>query len=122
MNRGPVSNAASIAGRMAVTVSVAVGIAFSPLASAADDAAAKSLMKANDCTKCHAVDKTKKGPSLKKIAEKYKGKSDAQEKMLKSITTGPKVKLEDGTEEEHKIIDTKDQAALKNLIEFILAQ
>jgi cytochrome c len=32
------------------------------------------------------------------------------------------VKLEDGTEEEHKIIDTKDKAELKNLVEWILAQ
>jgi cytochrome c len=32
------------------------------------------------------------------------------------------VKLEDGTEEEHKIIDTKDPKELKNLIEWILSQ
>ena len=38
------------------------------------------------------------------------------------MTTGSKVKLEDGTEEEHKVIDTKDPAALKNLADWILAQ
>ena len=38
------------------------------------------------------------------------------------ITTGPKVKLEDGTEEEHKIIDSKDPKAIKNLIDWILSQ
>jgi cytochrome c len=123
MNRVTVFHTLSVAGRAALVMSAAVGIAFSPLASAAtDDAAAKSLMKSNDCTKCHAVDKTKKGPSLKKIAEKYKGKADGVDKVIKSMTTGPKVKLEDGTEEDHKIIDTKDQAALKNLANFILAQ
>jgi cytochrome c len=87
-----------------------------------DEDAAKALFKKNDCTKCHAPAKSKKGPSLKKIAEELKGKPDAEEKMLKHMTTGPKVKLEDGTEEEHKIIETKDKAELKNLIQWILAQ
>ena len=87
-----------------------------------DEDAAKALFKKNDCTKCHAPAITKKGPSLKKIAEELKGKPDAEEKMLKHMTTGPKVKLEDGTEEEHKIIDTKDKAELQNLIQWILAQ
>ena len=96
---------------------------FSATAGAAvDEDAAKALAKKNDCFKCHAVDKTKKGPSYKKIAEKFKGKADAEEKIIKNITTGPKVKLEDGTEEDHKIIDTKDKAEIKNLIEWILSR
>lgn len=86
---------------------------------AVDEAAAKALGKRNDCFKCHAIDKTKKGPSYQKIAAKYKGKADAEEKMMKNITTGPKVKLEDGSEEDHKIIDTKDPQELKNLIDWI---
>lgn len=97
-------------------------LSFSMLGSAGaavDEAAAKALGKRNDCFKCHAVDKTKKGPSYKKIAAKFKGKADAEEKMLKNITTGPKVKLEDGSEEDHKIIDTKDPKELKNLIDWI---
>jgi len=96
--------------------------ALAPAHAAVDADAAQSLAKKNDCFKCHAVDKTKKGPSLKKIAAKYKGKPDAQEKAIKNITTGPKVKLEDGTEEDHKIIDTKDQAQIKNLVDWILSQ
>jgi cytochrome c len=78
-------------------------------------------MKANDCTKCHAVDKTKKGPAFKKIAEKYKGKADGQSKIVTNLTTGPTVKI-DGNEEKHKIVDTKDQKELKNLADWILAQ
>ncbi len=89
------------------------------VSAAVDEEAAKALGKRNDCFKCHAVDKTKKGPSYKKIAAKFKGKADAEEKIMKNITTGPKVKLEDGTEEEHKIIDTKDPIELKNLIDWI---
>jgi cytochrome c len=88
---------------------------------AIDEDAAKALAKKNDCFKCHAVDKTKKGPSYKKVALKYKGKADAEAALIKNITTGPKVKLEDGTEENHKIIDTKDQAEIKNLVGWILS-
>lgn len=89
---------------------------------AADADAAQALMKANGCFKCHAVDKTKKGPALNKIAAKYKGKADGQEKLIKNFTTAPKVKLEDGTEEDHKVVDTKDPKELKNLADWILAQ
>ena len=31
------------------------------------------------------------------------------------MTVASKVKLTDGTEEDHKVIDTKDAAAIKNL-------
>lgn len=105
------------------SASAVLALAFlSPAHAAPDEEAAKALMKSNDCTKCHAVDKTKKGPALKKVAEKYKGKADAQSKVITSITTGPTVKLADGTEEKHKVIDTKDQKELKNLADWILAQ
>ena len=96
-------------------------LAMVPAQAAIDVDAAKALSKKNDCTKCHAPEKSKKGPSLKKIAEKYKGKADGQEKAIKNMTTGQKVKLEDGTEEDHKIIDTKDAAQLKNLADWILS-
>lgn len=103
-------------GAVALTV-----LTLAPAYAAVDADAAQALAKKNDCFKCHAVDKTKKGPSLKKISEKYRGKADGQEKAIKNMTTGPKVKLEDGTEEEHKVIDTKDMAQLKNLADWILS-
>lgn len=96
--------------------------AGAPMAQAADADAAQALAKKNDCMKCHSIDKEKKGPSFKKIAAKYKGKPDGEEKAIKNMTTGPKVKLDDGTEEEHKIINTKDPAALSNLAQWILSQ
>ncbi len=94
----------------------------SPAQAAVDADAAQALFKKNDCTKCHSVDKTKKGPALKKIAAKYKGKSEGQAKVIDNMTKGPKVKLDDGTEEDHKVIDTKDAAAQKNLADWILSQ
>jgi cytochrome c len=88
---------------------------------AIDVDAAKALHKKNDCGKCHAAEKEKKGPSLKKIADKYRGKPDGEEKAVKNMTSGAKVKLDDGTEEEHKIIKTTDPAELKNLAQWILS-
>ena len=107
------------------TISAAVLLALAgvaPAHAAPDADAAQAAMKKNDCTKCHSVDKSKKGPSWKKVAAKYKGKADGQEKVIKNMTTGAKVKMDDGTEEEHKVIDVKDQAALKNIADWILAQ
>jgi cytochrome c len=101
----------------------AVALALALPAYAADDEAVKKLLKRNDCFKCHAVDKTKKGPSYKKIAAKYKNKrAEGEQKMHENITTGPKVKLEDGTEEDHKIIDTKDPKQISDVIEWILSR
>lgn len=94
---------------------------LAPVHAAVDADAAQEQMKSNKCTKCHSADKDKTGPSLKKMAAKWKGKADAEEKMIKAMTTGPKVKLDDGTEEEHKVIKTKDAAALKNLAQWILS-
>ncbi len=108
--------------RIAVLASIVIAAWWSMPALAVDEDAAKALAKKNDCFKCHAVDKTKKGPAYKKIAAKYKGKeAEGETKIIQNITTGPKVKLEDGSEEDHKIIDTKDPAALKNLAQWILS-
>lgn len=103
---------------LAITASVLVSTAS---AADIDVDAAKKLAKRNDCFKCHAEDKTKKGPSYKKIAAKYKGKADAEATLVKQITTGPIVKLEDGTEEAHRILDTQDQKEMQNLIHWILS-
>ena len=95
---------------------------LAPAHAAVDEAAAKALAKKNDCFKCHAIDKSKKGPSYQKIAAKYKEKKLGEKEAIKQMTTGPKVKLEDGTEEEHKIIETKDPKELSNLAQWILSQ
>ena len=101
----------------------AFALAVSVPAWAAPDAdAAMKLSKDSGCTKCHAVDKTKKGPSFQKTAAKYKGKADAPAKLREMITSTPKVKFEDGTEEEHGAVKTKDDAQINNLVQWILAQ
>ncbi len=95
---------------------------FAPVHAAIDEEAAQALAKKNDCFKCHAIDKTKKGPSYKKIAAKYKEKKLTEKDAIKQMTTGPKVKLEDGTEEEHKNIETRDPKELSNLAQWILSR
>jgi cytochrome c len=96
---------------------------LSSTANAFDEAAAKAYAKQNDCFKCHAPDKTKKADSYKKISEKYKGKADAEEKLIKHLTTATKVKFKDDDgkeiEEEHKALDKADMAKIKNIIAWI---
>jgi cytochrome c len=101
-------------------LAAAAMFAFSMAASAAADADVMRAMKDNGCTKCHSVDKSKKGPSFKKIAADMKGKADAEAKLTTFLTTGPMVKMDDGTQDEHKAL--KDSAVVKKLVQFILAQ
>lgn len=96
-------------------------IGVTPVKAEVDVDSAKAIYKKEKCNKCHSPDKSKSGPSFKKIAEKYKGKPDGEEKVIKAVTTGPTVKLDDGTEEKHKIIKTEDPAQLKNLAQWILS-
>jgi cytochrome c len=106
----------------ALTASVLFAFgAVAPAQAAIDVDAAKALAKSNDCLKCHAADKDKKGPSMKKISAKYKGKPEGQEKAIKNMTEAYTVKLTDGTEEKHKVIDTKDPKELKNLADWYLS-
>lgn len=90
-------------------------------AHAVDEEAAQALAKKDKCTKCHSVDKKKDGPSFKETAAKYKGKADAEAKLLTHLTTSPKVKV-DGKEEEHANVKSAGDAELKNLIAYILSR
>jgi cytochrome c len=109
-------------------IAAAMGIAallVAPAAGAADESAAKELARANNCFKCHSVSKDKDGPAYQKVAEKYKGKPEAEEKLIHHITSGEKAKFPDGHEEDHKIVKTdppNDMAQIKNLIDWVLAQ
>ena len=100
---------------------LAAGLLAAPCARAADAEAAKTLAKQSNCFKCHAVEKKKEGPSYKEVAAKLKDKPDAREKLTFHITSGEKVKFEDGHEEEHAIVKTKDKAQIDNLVEWILS-
>jgi cytochrome c len=103
-------------------IATAIALVVSSSAFADIDAdAAKKLARKHDCFKCHAVDKDKDGPSYKKVAEKYRGKTDGEEKLIDRITSGKKAKFPDGHEDEHKIIGTQDMGEIKNLVSWILS-
>ena len=87
----------------------------------ADAAAAQALARQNNCFKCHAVDKKKEGPAWKDVAAKMKSDKDAEAKLTKHLTTGPKVKFEDGHTEDHPIIKSKTPEDTKNLVDWILS-
>jgi cytochrome c len=105
---------------VALTAAASLLFAF-PAMAQVDEDAAKLLFKQNECGKCHHPSQNKKGPSLKKTAKEYKGKANAEAEVMKHLTTPKKVKLDDGSEEDHKIVDSKDQKALNNLAKWILS-
>jgi cytochrome c len=86
-----------------------------------DVGAAEALAKKSGCMKCHSVTAKKDGPSFKATAEKYKGKPDAEAALFKHLSTNPTIKV-DGKEERHESPKTKNEAEIKNLVQFILSR
>jgi cytochrome c len=84
-----------------------------------DESAANTLARKSGCLKCHTADKKKDGPSMKEIAAKWKGKPDAEQKLITHITSSTKVKI-DGKEEEHDQLKSKDAGEIKNVIQWYL--
>jgi len=103
---------------VAATALFAMGVAH---AADIDEDSARALMKESNCFKCHSLTREKDAPSYKEIAKKLKAKPDAEKELYTHLTTNPKVKV-DGKEERHDSLKTKDEAAIKNVIHFILAQ
>lgn len=92
-----------------------------PAQAQVDAEAALSLARRNDCFKCNAIDKKKKGLAYSRVAARLMTKPDAVEVIIEHITSGHIVQLEDGTEEEHRVIDTKNPDELKNIALWILS-
>ena len=96
-------------------------MAFPGAAQTVDATAAEALAKKSGCLKCHAVDRKKDGPPFKETAAKYKGKPEGEDKLVAHLTTSPKIKV-DGKEELHDSLKTKDEAAIKNVVRWILSR
>lgn len=105
----------------AILVVAAAAFSWGADAQTADEAAATALMKKSGCLKCHAVSSKKDGPSFQETAAKYKGKPDAEQKVLAAVTTSPKIKV-DGKEETHDALKSKEDAAVKNVVQYILTR
>ena len=104
-------------------LAASIGLLFATGAGAqtVDAAAAEALAKKSKCLTCHSIDKKKDGPSFKETAGKYKGKPDAESKLITHLTSKPKVKV-DGKEEIHESPKTKSDAEIKNLAAWILSR
>lgn len=48
----------------------------------------EALLKANNCTACHAVEQKVVGPAFKEVAAKYAGKADALQQVAANIRAG----------------------------------
>lgn len=70
--------------RLLLVLVAAVGTVAVTAPAFADEA----LAKAKKCGTCHAVDKTKMGPSYQAIAKKYAGQKDASGKLVGVILKG----------------------------------
>ena len=92
-----------------------------PAQAQVDAEAALALAKRNNCFKCHGIDKKKKGPAYSSVAARLKTNPVAVEVIIAHITSGRIVQLDDGTEEKHRIIDTKNPDELKNIALWILS-
>lgn len=97
------------------------GLIISVNAADVDTSAAEGLAKKSGCMKCHSITQKKDGPSYKSVAEKYKGKADAEATLVKHLTTNPKVKV-DGKEEEHDSLKTKNDGDVRNVVKWILSR
>jgi len=118
-----ISNHSSASTLRAVLAATAILIATPSVAFDAD--AARAVARRNFCFKCHGVAKNKDGPSYSKVAEKYRGKDNAEERVIEHLTSGETAKFPEGYEDAHKIIKThppNDMAQIKNLVQWILAQ
>lgn len=47
-----------------------------------------ALLKKNNCTACHSVEKKIVGPAFKDVAAKYRGQADAEAKLVAKVKKG----------------------------------
>lgn len=107
--------------KMQGSLAVAAMVLAMMPARAQDAAAAEALMKKSGCMKCHSLAARKEGPSFRETAAKYKGRADAEKTLVAHLTTGPKIKV-DGREELHDPLKTKNDAEVKNVVQYILSR
>jgi cytochrome c len=89
---------------MRLPLAIAGAFATVVLTSPALAGSAEDIIAKEKCNKCHTEKTTKKGPSWASIAEKYKGKADAPNKIFLQLKNGGKV----GDEEDHKKVVASD--------------
>ena len=101
---------------MKLPFALAAVFAAVTLASPAIAGPAEDLVAKEKCSKCHTEKTTKKGPSWASVAEKYKGKPDAANRIFLQLKNGGKV----GDEDDHKKVVASD-ADIKALVQVVLS-
>ena len=97
---------------MKSTLAIAAAVAALALSGTAFAAPAEDLIKAGKCANCHTATTTKKGPSWASVAEKYKGKADAEAKLVNMLKTG-------GADDHNKV--AASDADLKAIVAIVLS-
>lgn len=101
---------------MKLTLAIAAAFATVALASPAMAGPGEDLAAKEKCNKCHTDKDTKKGPAWKSVAEKYKGKADAADKIFLQLKNGGKV----GDEDDHMKVTKGNDAEIKALVQVVL--
>lgn len=99
----------------------AIGLFPISMALAIDESAATDLLKDSACTKCHAVAIERIAPPFRDIAAKYKGKPEALATLTRHVTVPGEVEI-DGEKKAHGLVESKDPAKVRNLVEWILSR
>ncbi|MGL1834340.1 c-type cytochrome [Rhodocyclaceae bacterium SMB388] len=103
-------------------ISGALLFAFNGTATATvDEADAEKLLKSSKCSRCHEVDKVKKGKPFAQTAADYKGNPDAVAEVIAHISKPSKVEV-DGEKVDHGTVKTRDADRIRNLAEWILSR
>ena len=101
---------------MKSSIAIAAAVFCSAFATTAFAGPTEDLIAKEKCSKCHTEKTTKKGPSFASIAEKYKGKADAPNKLFLQLKNGGKV----GDEDDHKKVEASD-ADIKAAVSVVLS-
>ena len=97
---------------MKLSYSLAAAFAAIALTGNAFAGAAEDIIAKEKCSKCHTATTTKKGPSWASIAEKNKGKPDAEARIVEMLKTGGK--------DDHNKVAASD-ADLKAIAQIVLS-
>jgi len=72
------------------TLTAALALAAGAAFVAAPASASEALLKKNNCTACHAIDKKLVGPAYKDVAKKYAGDAGAAKMLAEKVKKGGK--------------------------------
>lgn len=78
-------------------------------------------LKKQGCLKCHAISRSKDGPSIKEISKKYSEEEGGPAKLREHLLSSPEIEV-DGKKEKHKQFESDDEGDLDKVVEWILSK